>query len=75
MAVAWSVEIESAMDKSRPLVCLIRSVRIERIIGRRLSPGESGDSPRPWLKVTYGTLSAPARRRGYVVQDIGNRRS
>jgi hypothetical protein len=73
--MAGSAEVGSAMDKSRPLACLIRSVRIERIIGRRLSPCESGDSPRPWLKVTYGTLSAPARRKRYVLQDNGNRRS
>src|SRR5215469_16955050 len=43
---ARSSEIESAMDTSRPFVCLIRSMRVERIIERRrigLSWG-SGDS-------------------------------
>ena len=32
-------EVESAVEKLRPLACLIRSVRaLERIIGRRVSP-------------------------------------
>jgi hypothetical protein len=35
MATARSSEVESVMDRSRLFACLIRSVVIERIIGRR----------------------------------------
>jgi hypothetical protein len=39
MERARSDEIGAAVEKSRPLDCLIRSVQyIERIIGRRCSP-------------------------------------
>jgi hypothetical protein len=36
----WSGEVGQTVEKSRLFNCLIRSVRIERIIGRCLSPAE-----------------------------------
>src|SRR5271166_1287857 len=47
---ARSGEVVNAVEPSRPQVCLIRSVRVERIIGRRCLPNESGDSPRSCIK-------------------------
>src|SRR5271157_3296999 len=47
---ARSGEVVNAVAPSRPQVCLIRSVRVERIIGRRCLPNESGDSPRSCIK-------------------------
>ena len=38
MALAESGEIANAVETLRPYVCLIRSVRVERIIGRRYLP-------------------------------------
>jgi len=38
MAAARSGEIELAVERLRLYTCLIRSVRVERIIGRRSSP-------------------------------------
>ena len=37
---SWSGEVGQTVEKSRLFNCLIRSVRIERIIGRCLSPAE-----------------------------------
>jgi hypothetical protein len=50
MGEAWSGEVEVTVEQSRLIASLIRSVRVERIIGRCLSPKGSGDSPRPWIR-------------------------
>ncbi len=38
MVAAASGKVDGALEKLRPYVCLIRSVRVERIIGRRGLP-------------------------------------
>ena len=60
MRAARSNEVEESVEKSRPFDCLIRSVRVERIIGRRCFPCGSSDSHVTLIEVTCGTLSAPA---------------
>jgi hypothetical protein len=72
MVPAWSGEIANAVEKSRPQVCLIRSVRVERIIGRRCLQSGNGDSPRSCIKLTLGTLSAPGHEHeGHAILDDG----
>ena len=50
LAMGERDEVDAAVELLRPLECLIRSVRVERIIGRRGLPGGSSDSPRPCLR-------------------------
>jgi hypothetical protein len=74
MGQARSGKVELTVEQSRLIASLIRSVRVERIIGRCLCPRGSGDSPRPWI----GNLWHALRSRwedAYVLQDSGNWRS
>jgi hypothetical protein len=62
-------EVDLAVEKLRPFVCLIRSEpRLSALLGIvDLSPGRNGDSHVTLHKVTFGPLSVPARRRRCLI--------